>query len=97
MGARHLLTPDCAFLRLLRAEAQSAQNPPDLRLAKLHSVQPLDNNSNALECPQIGAKAMVGGLLQHGPTHIFKLSLVKFGWPTHTRHSTQCVDTIFIE
>jgi hypothetical protein len=91
------VTLDCAFLRLLRAEAQSAQNPPDLCLGELHSVQPFDNNPNTLERPQIGTKAMVGGLLQHGSAHLFKLVLVKPGWPTRTRHSTQCVDAIFIE
>ena len=88
---------DRAFLGLLRTEAQSPQNPPDLRLAELHAVQPLDNDTDALERPQIGAKAVLGGLLQNGAAHLVKLARVELGWPTPTGHRTQSFDAAFIQ
>ena len=60
-----------------------------MRLAELHAVQALDNNTNALERPQFCTEAVLGRLLQHGPTHPFKLCRVQFRWPTPTRDGTQ--------
>ena len=42
---------DGTFLKLLRAKAYSAQDAPDLRLAKAHAVHAFDDSAHTLECP----------------------------------------------
>jgi hypothetical protein len=60
---------DGPFLGLFRTEAQSAQNWPDVRLAKAHAVHAFDDRTHALESPQFGAKAVLGRTLQNRLSH----------------------------
>ena len=53
------------FSGFLHAESQCAQNAPDLGLAEFHAIHALDEDAHALEGPQLGAKAVLAGLLQH--------------------------------
>jgi len=44
-----------------------------LRLAELDTVQAVDDHANALERPQLRAKAVLGGVLQDGAPDFFEL------------------------
>ena len=70
-----LITFDCAFVRLLRAETQCAQNASDMGLAEPHSVHALNEHAHALDRPQLGAKAMCRWALQDRRAHLLELCL----------------------
>ena len=97
MPHRIFISLDGALLGLLWAEAQTTQYPPHLGLAKAHAMQPLDDSTHALERPQLGAKAMLGRLLQDGPSHRCKLLRIKLGRPAWLRNGPECIDAALIK
>lgn len=65
------------FSGYLRAEAERAQDAPDLRLAKANAVHAFDDSPHTFERPEFGAKSLFSGALQEGCTNSRQLLL----WP----------------
>ena len=89
-----IIALDGTLLGLLRAKAQATHNAPDLRLAKSHTVHAFDNCSHTLECPQLGAKAMLCGALQGDCTDRSKLRRVKLGGASRLWQCPQKTDVL---
>jgi hypothetical protein len=70
---------------------------PDLRLAKSHAVQPLNDRTNPLECPQFCAEPMLCRALQDGSTNGGQLLFIELGWTTSLCNRAQCIHAASIE
>jgi hypothetical protein len=81
----------------LHRETQAPQDAPDLRLAKLDAVHPLDERAHSLERPQFGAEAMLGGFVQKRPSQRLQLRLIQACRTASRGHGAQRVDATFIE
>ena len=92
-----LVALDGAALGLLDRETQAAEDAPDVRLAELDAVLPLDEYAHALERPQLGAEAMLGRALQQRSAQRLQLLIVQTRWPASPGHRSQRVDATLIE
>jgi len=92
-----LIALNGALLRLLRAKAQAAQNPPHLYVAVPHAVHALDDRAHTLESPQVGAKAVLDWALQDSRPHLRQLCVIEMRRPTSLGHCAQGVNAPFIE
>ena len=97
-SAHCILIPlDSALLGLLRAEAQRAQDAPDLRLAKANAGKSVNDDADAFECPKLGAKAVFGRALQEGCTDLCQLRVGKSCRTSRIGDGTQCIDAALVQ
>jgi predicted RNase H-like HicB family nuclease len=75
----------------LHRKAHAAEDAPDLRLPELDTVQPLDEHAHALERPQLGAKAVLGGFVQQRSAQDLQLPVVQARWSFSCGHGPQLV------
>jgi hypothetical protein len=97
-GTHGIFIPfDSAFVGLLGAETQAAQDSPNLRLPEAHPMHAFDDGGHALECPQFSAKSIFSWASQDGCTHSSQLLLVQLGRAPTLWYGSQCINTAFIE
>lgn len=92
-----LVALDRATLGLLHRKPQAAQDAPDLRLAELDAVQPLDEYAHSLERPQFGAEAMLGGFVKQRPSQRLQLLGIQAGRAASRGHGARRVDAALVE
>ena len=76
---------------------RAAEDAPDLGLAELDAVLALDESAHALERPQLGAEAMVGGFVHEHAAQCLQLLLVQPCRTPSRGHGPQRIDAAFIE